>query len=318
MKKTTTLFLSAAVFALSAGTVYAQEPEDGEYLVAYIAKDTKSSFHSILNGTAGPLLDQMVEDGVIDKWTLLDGLEDAATQCDLVETAINMGADCVVLLPAEATASSPVVTRCAEEGIPCVVINSMTDNTEEEATAYVGSDDVQAGEMMGQFVADAVSEGGKWCMIKGVTGNSAAEQRAEGALNILGEDDKWELMDTQDGAWDPSKGVQFAEDWLQLYGSDLKAIVCGDDDTSAAVQVAANAAGFEDLVVVGVNGGATACALIEAGQMQGTIYQDGIGQATKGMEIVRAIASGEEYEAGINWIPYVLITEENVADYIQE
>ena len=122
-------------------------------------------------------------------------------------------------------------------------------------------------------------------------------------------------MDKQDGQWDPSKGVQYAEDWLQLYGSDLKAIVCGDDDTSAAVQAAANAAGYEYLIVIGVNGGATACALIADGQMQCTIYQDGIGQATKGIEIVRAIATGEAFTTGINWVDFVYITAENVADF---
>jgi len=315
MKKLIAFLLTLGLI-LSLGTALAEASSDG-FLVAYIAKDTKSSFHSILNGTAGPLLDAMVQEGVISEWRLLDGMEDASVQRDLVETAINMGADCVVFLPAEATASAPVVARCAEEGIPCVVINSMTDNTEELATAYVGSNDVQAGEMMAKFVQETVPEGGKWCMIKGVTGNSAAEQRAEGALNILGKDEKWELMDTQDGQWDPSKGVQFAEDWLQLYGADLKAIICGDDDTSAAVQLAANAAGFSDLVVIGVNGGATACALIADGQMKCTIFQDGVGQATKGIEIVRAIATGAEYQGGINWVDFVYITAENVAEYIK-
>ena len=312
MKKLLALLLTL-IFCM--GLAFAEEAED-DFLVVYIAKDTKSSFHSILNGTAGPLLDAMVEEGVISEWRLLDGMEDASVQRDLVETAITMGADCVVLLPAEATASAPVLTRCAEEGIPCVVINSMTDNTEELAAAYVGSDDVQAGEMMGKYVQEACPEGGKWCMVKGMTGNSAAEQRAEGALNILEGDENWELMDMQDGQWDPSKGVQFAEDWLQLYGDDLKAIICGDDDTSAAIQVAANAAGYTDLIVIGVNGGATACALIADGQMQCTIYQDGVGQATKGMEIVRAIATGEEYTGGINWVDFVYITADNVADYM--
>ena len=144
MKKLLALLLTL-IFCM--GLAFAEEAED-DFLVVYIAKDTKSSFHSILNGTAGPLLDAMVEEGVISEWRLLDGMEDASVQRDLVETAITMGADCVVLLPAEATASAPVLTRCAEEGIPCVVINSMTDNTEELAAAYVGSDDVQAGEMM--------------------------------------------------------------------------------------------------------------------------------------------------------------------------
>ncbi len=312
MKKLLALLLTL-IFCM--GLAFAEEAED-DFLVVYIAKDTKSSFHSILNGTAGPLLDAMVEEGVISEWHLLDGMEDASVQRDLVETAITMGADCVVLLPAEATASAPVLTRCAEEGIPCVVINSTTDNTEELAAAYVGSDDVQAGEMMGKYVQEACPEGGKWCMVKGMTGNSAAEQRAEGALNILEGDENWELMDMQDGQWDPSKGVQFAEDWLQLYGDELKAIICGDDDTSAAIQVAANAAGYTDLIVIGVNGGATACALIADGQMQCTIYQDGVGQATKGMEIVRAIATGEEYTGGINWVDFVYITADNVADYM--
>lgn len=311
MKKIVALLL-AMIMVLGLGAACA---EDDGFLVVYIAKDTKSSFHAILNGTAGPLLDQLKEEGIISDWTLLDGMEDASVQRDLVETAFTMGADCIVFLPAEATASAPVVARCAEEGVPCVVINSMTDNTEELATAYVGSDDVQAGEMMGKFIAEACPDGGKWCMITGMTGNSAAEQRAQGALNILGEDEKWELMDKQDGQWDPSKGVQYAEDWLQLYGSDLKAIVCGDDDTSAAVQAAANAAGYEDLIVIGVNGGATACALIADGQMQCTIYQDGIGQATKGIEIVRAIATGEAFTTGINWVDFVYITAENVADF---
>lgn len=311
MKKLVTIILSL-VLALGCCAAFA---EDDGYFVAYLAKDTYSSFHNILNHTAEPLLDQMVADGVIAKWQLFDGTGDAAVQCDLLETAINMGADLVVLLPTEAEACAPIITRCNEVGIPTVVVNATTTNI-DEATAYVGSDDYSAGEMMGKWVEQCVPEGGKWCMVTGLTGNSAATGRADGAKNILCNNDKFELMDVQDGQWDPSKGVQFAEDWLQLYGDDLVAIICGDDDTSAAIQVAANAAGHKDLVCVGVNGGATACALIAAGEMQGTVYQNGVAQMTKAMEIVRQIAAGEDYPAGMNWVDFEYITPENVAEFV--
>ena len=290
--------------------------DDDPFIIAYIAKESKSSFHAILNGCAGPILDGMVTDGTISQWLFLDGQEDPLIQTSLMEDAINMGANLVILLPAEEDGSAPVVSRCAEEGIPCIVVNSKTSNTDELATAYITSNDVQAGEMMAKFVQEQFPDGGGYCHIQGVLGNSAQVQRGEGTHNIMDADSNWTMLAEQAGNWDPSKGVQFAEDWLNMYGDQINAIICDDDDTSAAVQVAMNAAGREDIVCIGVNGGATACALIDAGAMKGTVYQDGVGQMTKALEIAQNIASGTAYDTGTVIIDYAYITKDNVADYI--
>lgn len=289
---------------------------DGKIIVGYIAKNTVDAFHATLNKTAEEKLDAMVADGTIDEWKMLDGQSDPIIQCNLLEDALNMGADLVILLPAEAAGSAPILDRCKEEGVPCLVVNSMTDNTEAVATTFVGSDDVQAGEMMAEFVQSVYADGGKYGHIQGVIGNSAQIQRSEGIHNIMDADSKWEMLDEQSGEWQAEKAVKFAEDWLARWGEELTAIICEDDGSSAAVQTAMNAKGRQDMVCIGVNGEAAALDMIKKGEMQATIYQDGAGQVGKAIELIPDILAGKQVEKSY-MIDFVLITEENVANYIQ-
>lgn len=289
---------------------------DGKIVVGYIAKNTVDAFHATLNKTAEAKLDALVEDGTIDEWKMLDGQSDPIIQCNLLNDALNMGADLIILLPAEAAGSAPILERCNEENIPCLVVNSMTDNTEELATAFVGSDDVQAGEMMAEYVQSVFPDGGKYAHVQGVIGNSAQIQRSEGIHNVLDADSKWELLDEQSGEWQAEKAVKFAEDWLGRWGDDLTAIICEDDGSSAAVQVAMNSKGRNDMVCIGVNGEAAALDMISKGEMQATIYQDGAGQVGKAIDLIPEILAGKSVEKSY-MIDFVLVTKDNVADYIQ-
>lgn len=323
MKKVLAVLLALVfVFSLAACGGGGDTPggDDGgdssDFMIAYIAKESRSSFHAILNGKAEEILDGMVAEGSIGSWRFYDGLEDPLVQVDLLENALNDGADLVILLPAEEEGSAPIVAKCAEQNIPCIVINSKTSNTDELATAYVTSDDTEAGEMMAEFVRSQYPDGGNYCHIQGVLGNSAQQQRGQGIHNIMDADENWTILDEQAANWDPSKGVQFAEDWLNLHGDDINAIICDDDDTSSAVQNAVNAAGREDIICIGVNGGATACTMIKAGTMLCTVYQDGEGQMSKGLEIAKAIATGQDYTGGTVIVPYAYIDASNVDNYL--
>lgn len=287
---------------------------DGKIIVGYIAKNTVDAFHATLNKTAEEKLDALVSAGTIDEWKMLDGQSDPIIQCNLLEDALNMGCDLIVLLPAEAAGSAPILDRCNEEGIPCLVVNSMTDNTEELATAFVGSDDVQAGEMMAEFVQSAFPEGGKYAHVQGVIGNSAQIQRSEGIHNVLDADEGWEMMDEQSGEWQAEKAVRFAEDWLGRWGDELLAIICEDDGSSAAVQTTMNSKGRTDMVCIGVNGEAAALDMISKGEMQATIYQDGAGQVGKAVELIPDILAGKSVEKSY-MIDFVLITKDNVDQY---
>lgn len=289
-----------------------------EIVVGYIAKNTVDAFHATINNAATEKLDGLKADGTIKDWHLLDGLTDPVTQVNLLEDALNMGCNLIIVLPAEAAGCSPIVERCKEVGVPVVVVNSKTDNTDELATAFIGSNDVEAGEIMAKFVQEQIPDGGGYGHLQGIIGNSAQIQRGEGLHNILDADSKWALLDgcEQTAEWQAEKAVKFSEDWLTKYGEDLNAIICDNDDMSSAVQSAMNAAGRTDIVCIGVDGNEGPMTMVKNGELLATVYQDGAGQVEKGIDVAIAAAQGETVEREY-MVPFVLITKDNVGDYLK-
>jgi inositol transport system substrate-binding protein len=286
--------------------------------VAYIAKNTVDAFHARLNSAAKKALDNLVVKGRIGSWQLLDGQTDPITQVNLANDAINMGANLIILLPAEAAGSSAVLEKAAAKHIPVIVVNSTTNNTDKLATAYVGSDDVQAGEMMAKFVQSKFPNGGGYAHIEGVIGNSAQIARGKGIHNVLDADKKWSLLSgcEQTGEWQAEKAVKFGEDWLAKYGDKLNAIICDNDDMSSAVQTAMNSKGRKDIVCIGVDGNKGPITMVENGKMLATIYQDGPAQVTKAIEYADKVLHGQKVSKS-TMIDFVLVTKNNAGEYLK-
>ena len=305
-----TLMLVLSVFTITAGA------EAAQINVAYIAKNTVDAFHATLNSAAKEALDALVAEGTIAKWQLYDGLTDPITQVNLIEDAINNGANFVILLPAESQGSAPVVTRCKDAGIPIVVINSKTNNTDELANAFVGSNDVQAGEMMAQFVQQQVPDGGKYAHMMGIVGNSAQIDRGQGIKNIMEADSKWESVGDFAADWSADKAVQFATDAVNKNGADLKAIICDNDDMSSAVQAYCNSVERSDIICIGVDGNKGPMTMVKQGALKATILQDGAAQVKAGIALIPDILAGKEVEKSI-MIPFVLVDSTNVDTFLK-
>jgi len=312
MKKFVVLVLTVCMLF----SMVAVASAESDIVVAYLAKNTVDAFHATLNGAAKTALDALVKDGTIKSWQLYDGLTDPITQVNLIEDAINNGANFVVFLPAEAEGSAPVVKRCADAGIPIVVVNSATNNTAELATAYVGSNDVEAGEIMANYVKKMVPDGGKYAHMMGIVGNSAQIQRGEGIANIMSKDEKWESVGDFAADWSADKAVGFATDVLTEQGDALKAIICDNDDMSSAVQAYVNSVGREDIVCIGVDGNAGPLAMVKEGTLKATVLQDGAKQVETAIALIPDIIAGKEVEKNI-MVPFTLVTSENVDEYLK-
>lgn len=302
--------------ASEAPVAESEAPAATEINVAYIAKNTVDAFHATLNGAAKTALDALVADGKISSWQLYDGLTDPITQVNLIEDAINNGANFVILLPAESEGSAPVVTRCSEAGIPIVVVNSKTNNSDDLANTFVGSDDVQAGEMMANYVMEQVPDGGKYAHMMGIVGNSAQIDRGQGIANIMEASDKWESVGDYAADWSADKAVQFAGDVLTEHGDDIKSFICDNDDMSSAVQAYCNSVGREDIVCIGVDGNAGPLQMVKDGTLGATVLQDGAAQVTTAIELIPGVIAGETVEKSI-MVPFTLVTSENVDQYLK-
>lgn len=290
---------------------------DGKVIVGYISKNTVDVFHAGINGAAEDKLNALKADGTIDDWTgILDGNTDAAKQCDLAQDCINYPCDYVIILPAESTASDPAVTSMTDAGIGVIVVNSKTDSTDSLALTYCGSDDVYAGELLGQYAQEKVPDGGVYVHCQGVIGNSAQIQRGEGIANTLGQDSKWTCAADVPCDWDASKAVNTVDDYLAQYGDDLKAVICDNDDMSSAAQRECNSKGREDIVCIGVDGNQGPLEMVKDGSLGATVLQDGAGQVLAGIDAVVKSVKGESVDK-LYTIPFVLVTSENVDQFLK-
>ena len=167
---------------------------------------------------------------------------------------------------------------------------------------------------MAEYVMEKVPDGGVYLHCQGVIGNSAQIQRGEGILNKL--DDKWELAADVPCDWAADRATNAAQDYMNQYGDELKAIICDNDDMSSAAQLACNESGREDIVCIGVDGNQGPLAMIKEGTLGATVLQDGVGQITAGINAVKADIAGEAVEKEYS-IPFVLVTAENVDEYLK-
>lgn len=210
-----------------------------------------------------------------------------------------------------------MVTTLVEAGIPVIVVNARTANTDELATAYVGSYDVTAGEMMANFVIDKLGKEGGYGHLMGIVGNSAAVERTTGIHNIFDKEPGWKLLAEQSAEWQGDKASKFTQDWINLYGEELTAIVCDNDDMAVATKLACIEAGREDIVVIGVDGIDSALQMVKSGELDGTVRQDGNSQGETAAKLAIEVAKGNKVDKEY-WIEFVLITQDNVDEYIKK
>ncbi len=303
--------------AAAATDVVADVNGDGKVIVGYISKNITDPFHAPINDAATIALDKMVADGVIDEWTgIMDGETDPNKQIDRADECLTKAVDFAIILPAEAEASDPAVTKLADAGVNVIVVNSKTTSTDDRAIAYCGSDDVFAGELMGQWVVDNVPDGGKYIHCQGIIGNSAQIQRGEGIMNIMSKNPQFEMVGEFDTQWSGDKAANATMDSISQYGEELVAVICDNDDMSSASQRAANDAGRTDIICIGVDGNENPLQMVKAGELGATVLQDGVGQVTAGINIIANVVAGEGFEKYPD-IPFVLVTKDNVDQYLK-
>jgi len=289
---------------------------DGKVIIGYISKNFTDPFHAPINARAEEYFNQAVADGIIDEWTgLLDGETDPNKQIDRAADCISKNCDIVIFLPAEAEASDPALVQMTNAGISVIEVNSKSTSCDDLAIAYVGSDDVQAGNMLAQWVVDNCPNGGKYIHCNGILGNSAQLQRTEGMHAIMDEHPEFEMVGDFDTKWDGNLASDAASDSMAKYGDDLVAIICDNDGMSSAAQKTCNDNGRSDIICIGVDGVEVPLQMVKEGTLKATVLQDGVGQINGAISIVEALVKGEEFDPN-PVIPFVLVTADNVDEYL--
>ena len=242
------------------------------------------------------------ENGV--KYKSYDGNNDAATQLSQVETMIADGVDAIILNPQDADACSACVDAADEAGIPIIGVNTMVNN--DKLTAYVGSQDVSAGE-------DIMKDAFNIVVIEGPMGQSAQLQRMEGIENVLKDYPDIQILAKNTANWSRSEAMTLMETWITTYGDDIDAVVSENDEMALGAREAIEAQNM-DIPCIGIDGITDAVAAVESGKMIASDFQNAEGQITGALETAVKCVNNEDYEKEL-WIPFEMITPDNYKDY---
>ena len=314
MKKGLMLALSVLLLA---GAVFAnpEQEADGEggYKVGYVCNNFNDTFQTYVMDAAKDYFE-----GVDDVELILqDAQEDVIKQQDLVNVFIAQGVDALIVVPVDTSAMEPIVRAASEESIPLCFVNRNPygESNPPENVYYVGSQEIIAGQQQMNYMGELLGGKGSVAILMGKLDNEGALKRTEGNEAVIAE--KYpdiKVVAKETGNWQRDQGMTLTENWLTAYGSELKGILANNDEMALGAVEALKAAGREDIYVMGVDAIDDAKVAVGDGSLAATVLQDSVGQGAGAAKVIETVLKGGSPES-INWVPFVLITKENLADF---
>lgn len=195
---------------------------------------------------------------------------DVQQQIEIVENLIAMKVDGFGIGPTDSKALTPLLNRAMDNGIKVVTFD--TDAPQSKRLGYIGTDNVRAGEHMGEALGKALNGKGKVLVSQGISSQLNLVQRLEGVQKVLKEKYPGVIIaDIQSGQGDPNKTLSNIEDMVSAH-PDFDALIGMDSYAGPAMVTAWKAKGlkqiaitFDDLpeVIKGVRDGQIYSAIVQ-------------------------------------------------------
>ena len=249
-----------------------------------------------------------------------NGESSAETQVQIMGDIINQGYDAIILQCSDGTALAPSVAHAEESGIPVITLNLDADTVH---SALVMAVDYDAGRMAADKMAEQLGGSGKIGIIQGVPGLHRTDNLEQGFRDTIANYSGIEIVEAQSASFEKETAITVMNSFLQSH-SDLAGVFCINDAMAEGAALAAESAGKGgQLVIWGADGEKDALAMIESGQMSGTIYTNSWDEGSTAAKIA-LLMIGSEYSYNVlSETPQVIMepivaTAETVGDIAEE
>ncbi len=284
------------------------------YRVAYICNNFNDTFQTYVMDAAKKYFSEVNNVDLIAQ----DALEDVVRQQDLVNTMIAQGIDALIVVPVDTSAMTPITRAAAEAKVPLVFVNRnpYAGKPLPEKVYYVGSQEIIAGKLQMGYIGSLLKGVGGISILMGKLDNEGALKRTEGVERYALESfPAIRILAKETGNWQRDQAMVITENWITAYGPNLNAILSNNDEMALGAIEALRAAGREDVYVVGIDAIPDALEAILAGTLAGTVLQDSKGQGMGAARIAHQALEGR-VQSSLVWVPFVLITPENIAEFL--
>jgi len=239
---------------------------------------------------------------------------DMQKQLDQIDNFIAQQVDAIIVVPVDYEGIVPGVEKANAAGIPVIALGIESASGD---FCFVGSTNIDAGRMQGDYMAANLPENAKVLYLEGTPGLYHSKERFEGFKEAcLDKRPDITLLSKLTGEYDREKGMKVAEDWVQKF-PQFDAIVAANDQMAlGAVQALRTANRLEGVLVSGVDGIPESLTAIKEGLMAQTIFQNAVGQGSETYNAVKEIMGGNKSPESI-LVPFESITADNVDEYIK-
>lgn len=242
-----------------------------------------------------------------------DARSDVVKQLSQVENFISQKVDAIVVNPVDTAATRKITEAAVKAGIPLVYVNRRPDDLKlPKGVVTVASNDMEAGEMQMQYLADKMGGKGDIVILLGDLANNSTTNRTKGVKDVLAKYPNIKIEQEQTGIWSRDKGMTLVNDWL-TQGRKFDAVVSNNDEMAIGAAMALQQAGVDkgSVLIAGVDGTPDGLNAIKKGNMTVSVFQDAKGQADGSIDTAVKMAKNEPVEQAV-WVPYRLITPQNV------
>lgn len=249
-----------------------------------------------------------------------DAQNDVAKQQSQIQNFIASKVDAIIVNPVDTDATAAMSKLAADAKIPLVYVNRQPVNVDSlpDGQAFVASDETVAGTLEAKEVCRLLGGKGNAVIMMGELSNQAARMRTQSAKDVLKTDEckGISVVEEQTANWQRTQGSDLVTNWLSS-GIEFNAVIANNDEMAIGAIQSLKAAGkdMKDYVVAGVDATQDALAAMQAGDLDATVFQDAAGQGKGALDAALKFVKGEKVEKKV-YIPFQLVTPENVKDYV--
>ncbi|MEG3110917.1 sugar ABC transporter substrate-binding protein [Pantoea sp. T14] len=262
----------------------------------------------------------------IDKEAKTQGLEsqfedargDVGRQTDQVQSFIGSGVDAIIVDPVD-SASTPALTKLAQQAkIPLVFVNRTPgDKTLPPGVVFVGSDERESGVLQMEALAKMANYRGNVAIMIGNLTDAGALQRTKDVEQVVAKYPNMKVVLKQTANYSRSEGMDLMLNWLSN-GEDIDIVAANNDEMAIGATMAiAQAKPKKNILVGGIDATPDGLKSMANGSMQVTVFQDAVGQGKKSVEVAQRLIKREKVDSH-QWIPFELVTKENMQQYVNK
>lgn len=247
------------------------------------------------------------------KFTAESSNYDVNNQTNQMDNFVSSGANLVLLNAADSKGIAPAVIRAKAAGIVVVAVDV---GAEGGVDATVTSNNKQAGQLDGKYVADRLKGKGNVVIVNGPPVTAVTDRVAGFLEEIKKYPDIKILSQDQNAGGSRDGGLRVMTDLLTAF-KKIDAVFAINDPTAIGCDLAAKQAQRKEFFIVGVDGAPDVVPSLKDKDslIAASAAQDPFTMAGKATEIGNDVLNGKKPDQPLTLIPVDLITKENVDQY---